>query len=68
MAAELSVAAREPLKTNRELVVATADNVLDFEFRKLGIGAKFLNDVSVLARCQPRVALRLRAHSNDHLS
>jgi len=49
IAAELPVAVRKSLQTNGEFDVATADDVLDFEFRKLGIEAEFLNDTSVLA-------------------
>lgn len=61
------MAVRKPLQTDRELDIATADNVLDFEFRKLGVEAKFLDDASIFARRQPRVVLRLRAR-NDHLA
>ena len=65
--AELSVTVRESLQTNGELDIATANDVLDFEFRKLGVEAELLNNASVLARRQPRVVLRLRAR-DDHLS
>jgi len=65
--AELTVAVCKPLQTNRELDVTTANDILDFELRKLGVESKLLNNASVLARRQPRVVLRLRAR-NDHLS
>ena len=61
------MAVRKTLQTNGELDVTTADDVLNFEFRELGVETKLLNDASVLARRQPRVVLRLRAR-NDHLS
>lgn len=42
-------------KTDWELDVARADNVLDLEIRKLGIKAELLDDTCVLARRQARV-------------
>ena len=60
------MAVRKPLQTNGELDVATADDVLDFEFRELGVETKFLDNTGVLARCQPRVVFGFRAR-NDHL-
>ena len=61
------MAVRKALQTNGELDVATTNDVLDFEFRKLGVEAELLNDASIFARCQPRVVLRLRTR-HDHLS
>ena len=65
--AELPVAVREALQTNGELHVATADDVLDLEFRELGIEAELLDDPCIFARRQPRVVLALRT-SDDHLA
>lgn len=65
--AELPVAVRKTLQTDRELDVTTADNVLDLELRELGIEAKLLDDPGVLARRKPRVVLALRT-GDDHLA
>ena len=61
------MAVRKSLKTNGELDVARANNVLDLEFRELGVEAKLLDDTRVLARRQPRVIFGLRT-SDDHLA
>ena len=65
--AELTVTVCKPFQTNGELDITATDDVLDFEFRKLGVKAKLLNNASILARCQPGVVLRLRAR-DDHLA
>ena len=67
VAAELSVAVRETLETNREFHVARAHDVLDLELGELGVEAKLLHDTRVLARRQARVVLGLGA-SDDHLA
>jgi hypothetical protein len=63
---KLSVAVCKTLKTNRKLDVAAADDVLNLEFRELGIKAKLLDNARVLARRQARVVFTLRT-SHDHL-
>ena len=65
--AELPVAVRETLETNRELHVTATDDVLDLELRELGVEAKLLDDPRVLARRKPRVILALRT-GDDHLA
>lgn len=65
--AELSVRIRESLQTNRELNVTTADDVLNFELRELGIEAQLLHDPSVLSGRQARVVLGL-CTGHDHLA
>ena len=67
VAAELSVAVRQALKTNGELDVAAADDVLDLELGELRVEAKLLNDTCVLARRKARVVLRLGT-GDDHLA
>ena len=34
----------------------TASDILDFEFRRLGVETKFLDNAGVLVRCQPRLS------------
>jgi hypothetical protein len=47
-----------------ELDITTADDILDFEFRKFGVKAKLLHDARVLARSQSGVVLRLGVRHN----
>ncbi len=61
------MAVRKSLKTDGELDVARADDVLDLELRELRVEAKLLNDTRIFARRQPRVILRLRT-GDDHLA
>ena len=63
---KLSVAISKTFKTNRKLDVAAADNILNLEFRKLGVKAKLLDNARVFARRQARVVFTLST-SNDHL-
>ena len=67
VAAELSVAIRKTLQTNRELDVARADDVLNLELGELCVEAELLDDTRVLARGEARVVLRL-CTSDDHLA
>jgi len=60
------VAVRKTLKTNRELDVATADDILNLEFRKLGVKAKLLDNARVLARRKARIVFTLGT-GHDHL-
>lgn len=46
---------RKAFKTNWELDIARADNVLDLEIRELGVKAELLDDSCVFARRQARV-------------
>lgn len=46
---------RKAFKTDGELDIARADNVLDLEIRKLGVKAELLNDSRVFTRRQARV-------------
>ena len=55
VAGELSVAIVEALQTDREFNVAGSDDILNLEFRKLGIKAELLDDACVFARCKARV-------------
>jgi hypothetical protein len=64
--AKLSVAVRKTLQANRKFDVAAADDILNLEFRKLGVKAKLLDDARVLARRQARVVFTLST-SHDHL-
>jgi hypothetical protein len=65
--AEHVVTACQAFKTDRELDVARADNVLDLEVRELRVEAKLLNDTSVLAACKLAVIFGLGT-SDDHLA
>ena len=65
--AEIVMATSQPLKTNWELDVTGADNVLDLEVGELGIKAEFLDDASVFARGQLRIILGLGT-SDNHLA
>ena len=67
VAAELSVAVRETLKTNGELHVTRADDVLDLELGELGVEPELLDDTRIFAARQTRVVLALRT-SDDHLA
>jgi hypothetical protein len=67
VAAELSVAIREALETNRELHVAAAHDILDLELREPGLETKFLDDARVFARREAGVVLGLRTR-DDHLA
>jgi hypothetical protein len=40
------------LKTNRKFDIATANDVLNLEFRELGVKAKLLDNARILARRQ----------------
>src|SRR6266478_1556418 len=64
---ELSVAVRKTLETNWEFDVAAAHDVLNLEFRKLGVKAKLLDNARVLARRQARIIFAL-CTSHDHLA
>lgn len=46
---EIVMARSQALKSDRELDVAGADNVLDLEVGKLGVEAKLLDDTCVLS-------------------
>lgn len=59
--------AGQSLKTNGELDVAAADDVLDFEVRELRVETELLDDTSILARGKFAVVLRLGT-SHDHLA
>lgn len=65
--AEHVVATCQTLKTNRELDVAGADNVLDLEVRELGIETELLDDTRVLAASKLAVIFGFRT-SHDHLA
>lgn len=54
-------------KSNRELDVTTADDILNLELGKLCLKAKLLNDTSILASSKPREFLTLGT-SDDHLA
>ena len=54
---------RKAFKTNWELYIARADDVLDLEIRELGVEAKLLDDPCVFARRQTRV---LEKHFSTH--
>lgn len=43
---------------NRELHVATINNVLDLELGELGVGAKLLDDTRVFAQRQMHIVFR----------
>jgi len=47
--AEVVMARSKTFQANGELDIAGADNVLDFEVRKLCVEAEFLNDTSILS-------------------
>lgn len=64
---ELSVAVRKSFQTNGELDVTTAHNILNLEFRELGIEPELLHYTCVLARCQSRIIFGLGT-SDDHLA
>ena len=63
---KLSVAVCKTLKTNRKLDVGATNDVLNLEFKKFGVEAKFLDNARVLARRQARVVFTLGT-SHDHL-
>ena len=65
--AEHVVATCQTLKTNRELDVARADDVLDLEVRELGIEAELLDDTRILAASKLAVIFGFRT-SNNHLA
>ena len=65
--AELSVAVCKTLKTNGELDVTRADDVLNLELRELCVEAELLDDTRVLARRQARIVLGLGT-GDDHLA
>ena len=65
--AELSVAVRKALKTNGDLYIAAAHDVLNLELGELGVEAELLDDACVLARGEARVVLGLCA-GDDHLA
>lgn len=65
--AEVVMTRRKAFKTNWELDIAGADNVLDLEIRELGVKAELLDDSCVFARRQARVVLRFGT-SNHHLA
>ena len=67
IAAKLSVAVCETLDIDLKLDIAAAHDILNLEFRKIGVKAKLLDNARVLARCQARITFALRT-SNDHLS
>ena len=56
---EVMMLAGKTFKTNRELDVARADNVLNLEVGELGIETELLNDSSIFARSQFRIILGL---------
>lgn len=47
--AEIVMARSQTFKTDGELDVARADNVLNLEIRKLGVETKLLDDASILS-------------------
>ena len=49
------VTRRKAFKTDWELDVARANNVLNLEIRELSVEPELLNDSCVFARCQARV-------------
>lgn len=49
---------RKAFKTNWELDIARADNILDLEIRELSIKAELLDDSGVFARRQARILER----------
>ena len=53
---------RKAFKTNWELDVARADDVLDLEISELSVEAEFLNDSCVFARRQARVLEGVSEH------
>src|SRR6266481_4672784 len=63
--AKLSVAVCETLDIDLKLDIAAAHDILNLEFRKLGVKAKLLDNARVLARCQARITFTLRT-SDDH--
>lgn len=65
--AELAVAVCKPFKTNGELDIARAYNVLNLELGKFGVKAQFLHNTRVFTRRQTRIILRL-CTGNDHLA
>lgn len=64
---EIVMATSQTLKTDRELDVARADNVLDLEVGELGVETELLDDTGVFARGKLRVILRLGTGDN-HLA
>src|SRR6266852_9325350 len=64
---KLSVAVCKTLETNWKLDVAAAHDILNLEFRKLGVKAKLLDNARVLARRQARIIFAL-CTSDDHLA
>src|SRR6267154_892493 len=67
IATELSVTVCKALEANWELDVATAHNILNLEFGKLGVKTKLLDNARVLARRQARIIFAL-CTSDDHLA
>lgn len=65
--AEHVMATGKALKTDGELDVARADNVLDLEVGELGVETKLLDDARILARGKLGVILGL-CTSDDHLA
>ena len=65
VAAEVVMFGRKAFETDRELDVAGADDVLDFEIRELGIEAELLDDTSVFAASKLTIIFGFSA-SNDH--
>ena len=61
------MAVRKSLKTNGELDVARANNILDLKLKELHVKVKLLNGMRVHARRQTRIVRGLRA-SNNHLA
>ena len=53
--AEVVMTRRKAFKTDWELDIARADNVLDLEIRELSVEAKLLNDTCVFPRGQARI-------------
>ncbi len=64
---EIVMATSKTFKTDGELDVARANNVLNLEVRELGIEAELLNDTSILARGKLRIILGFCA-GHDHLA
>lgn len=52
---EVVMPRRKAFKTDWELDIARADDILDLEIRELSVKAEFLNDSCVFARRQARV-------------
>lgn len=61
------MAAGQPFKTDGELDVGGADNVLDLEVRELRVEPELLYDTSVLSAGKLRVVFALRTRY-DHLA